>query len=110
VFLKFVIVMTKYDAEEKFDAVFSSIRSVMSIAMSVLNSPSLVAVRNFIYRKPSSSLVKNNVFTATSEDHLRLPRQRPFPEVTWHSQSTAAALAIESDSYEITFEVYNIIR
>jgi len=47
----------------------------MSIAMSLLNSPSLV-VHNFIYSKLSSSLVKNNVFTVTSEGPLWLPTPR----------------------------------
>jgi len=61
------VVMTENDTEEKFYTVCSSIRSVMSIAVSVLNSPSLNVVQNFIYRKPSSSLVINNVFTVMSE-------------------------------------------
>jgi len=53
--------MTENDAEEKFYTVYSSIRSAISIAVSIPNSPSLDVVHNFIYRKPSSSLVKNNV-------------------------------------------------
>jgi len=63
-------VMAENDVEEKFYTAYSSIRSVISIAMSVPNSPSLDVVHNFIYRKQSSSLVKNNVFTVTSEGHV----------------------------------------
>jgi len=71
--------MTENDAEEKFYTVDSSIRSVMNIAVSVPNSPSLDVVHNFVYRKPSSSLDKSNVFIVTSKGHLRLPWHAPTP-------------------------------
>jgi len=93
------LLMTENDAEEKFYTAYSLIRSVISIAVSIPNSSALDVVHNFIYRKPSSSLVKSNVFTVTSEGHLRLPWQHRPPEVTWRSQSTAAALATESDKF-----------
>jgi len=52
--------MAENDAEEKFYTAYSSIRSAMSIAVSVPNA-SLDVVHNFIYSKPSSSLIKNSV-------------------------------------------------
>jgi len=89
--------MTENDAEDKFYTVYSSFWSVVITTVSVPNRFSLDVVHNFIYRKPSSSLVKTSVFIVTSEGHLRLPRQHLPPEVTWRSQSTAAALTTESD-------------